>query len=75
MIKLKSAAYTLEAIIGAGIHPDIARTLLADGPKAVPERAIVSGGGRKRTNEPTTLYVWGPDAMTLLEGGGYATQR
>jgi hypothetical protein len=58
-------AYTLEAVIEAGLTPEQARLCLADGPRAVPERARVSMTGRKRT-EPTTRYVWGPDANWLL---------
>ena len=66
-LRLRAAAYTLDAIIDAGIAPDVARTLLAAaGPHAVPERPLMRVGGRKR-DELTTHYVWGPDAMVLLE--------
>ncbi len=64
-LRLRAAAYTLDAIIDAGVDPEIARTLLADGPQAVPERPLMRVGGRKR-DELTTHYVWGPDAMVLL---------
>ncbi len=62
----KKDAYTLNAVVEAGIAPALAKTLLADGPRCVPERARLSIHGRKRTTNPTTSYVWGPDANTLL---------
>lgn len=65
---LRSAAYTVEAIVAAGVRAEVARTLVADGPRAVPERALVAVGGRKRTKQPVRGYVWGPDAASLLEG-------
>lgn len=60
----KKDAYTLDAVIAAGIPAPIARTLLADGPRAVPERPRESTHGRRRA-PLTTVYVWGPDANTL----------
>ena len=66
MIRLRATAYTLDALIDAGVDPEVARTLMADGPHAVPERPLLRVGGRRRESEPTTRYVWGPDAMTLL---------
>ena len=65
-LRLRPTAYTLDAIIDAGIDPDVAWTLMADGPSAVPERPLLRVAGRRRELEPTTRYVWGPDAMTLL---------
>ena len=65
-LKLRDAAYTLDALIDVGVPTNVARTLLADGPRAVPERAYISVSGRRRTKEPERFYVWGPDAMTLL---------
>lgn len=58
-------AYTLDAVVEAGIPASVARTLLADGPHAVPERPRLSLHGRRRA-PLTQAYVWGPDANTLL---------
>lgn len=65
-LRLADTAYTPDALIDAGLPAALVKRLLADGPRAVPERARVSVTGRARTTEPTTHYVWGPDAMTLL---------
>lgn len=65
-LTLRKAAYTVEAIVAAGVPGEVARTLVADGPRAVPERALVAVTGRTRTKQPITGYVWGPDAMALL---------
>jgi hypothetical protein len=58
-------AYTLTAVVQAGVPPSIAKKLLADGPRCTPERPRISATGRARGLE-TTFYVWGPDANTLL---------
>lgn len=65
-LHLADAAYTPDALIDAGLPAALVKRLMADGPRAVPERARVSVAGRKRTVEPTRHYVWGPDARTLL---------
>jgi hypothetical protein len=65
-LTLKADAYTLQAIIDAGVPPDVAMTLLVSGPNAVPERALLSVHGRQRTQAPVSAYIWGPDAMVLL---------
>lgn len=62
---LRDDAYTPGALIDAGVPADLVRTLIADGPRAVPERAREAMTGRKRS-QPTTNYVWGPDARRLL---------
>ena len=61
-------AWAPEALIEAGMDPGLVRRCLADGPHAVPERARLSTTGRKRTPEPTTRYVWGPDLRFLMGG-------
>lgn len=65
--KLKKDAYTLDAIMELGVPSDVARMLLAD--TSIPERPRLSLSGRKRA-QPTTEYVWGPDAVQLLSGRG-----
>lgn len=65
-LRLAKDAYTPEALMDAGVDPMVVRTLLADGPNAVPERPRLAVNGRKRAKEATSKYVWGPDAMTLL---------
>lgn len=65
MIRFQKDAYTINAVIEAGVHPATAKTLLASGPNATPMKARCSMHGRRRT-EPTQDYVWGPDANTLL---------
>lgn len=65
-MKLRNDAYTPEALMDAGIPPAVVKTLIADGPRAVPERPLLAVGGRKRDKLATTRYVWGPDAMVLL---------
>lgn len=66
-LSLRKAAYTVEALIDAGVPAARALTLrVAVGQK--PERALVSVRGRTRTRDTITDYVWGPDAMVLLEG-------
>lgn len=64
-MKFKNDAYTLDAVVQAGVPPQIARKLLADGPRAVSERPRLSISGRRR-GELTQTYVWGPDAAVLL---------
>lgn len=61
----KSDAYTLNAVVEAGIPVTVAKLLLADGPRAVPARPRLSVTKRGR-GDLTTHYVWGPDANTLL---------
>ncbi len=72
---LRQAAYTVEALLDAGVPPTVVRTLVADGPRATPERALVSVEGCRRTKEPVTTYVWGPDAMALLHQEPVRTPR
>lgn len=71
-LKLAADAYTPEALMDAGVDPMVVRTLLADGPRAVPERPLLSVKGRKRGLE-TMKYCWGPDAMALLAERGDTT--
>ncbi|MGE0363039.1 MAG: hypothetical protein AB7R67_20160 [Vicinamibacterales bacterium] len=61
----RPVAWAPEAIVEAGVPAAQVRTLLADGPRAVPERPRLSVDGRRR-GEPTTRYVWGPDLRVLL---------
>lgn len=57
-------AYTVGALVDAGIHPEVARKcVVAAGSK--PERPRVALTGRRRGPE-TSEYVWGPDAVALL---------
>jgi hypothetical protein len=63
--RLQRAAYSPDALIDAGLSSDQARRLLADGPRAVPERPRVRLTGRRR-GPPTSTYIWGPDAALLL---------
>lgn len=64
-LHLRDDAYTPNALVDAGVPADLVRALIADGPRAVPERARESMTGRKRS-QPTVHYVWGPDARRLL---------
>lgn len=64
-IRFAATAYTPDALLDAGLPAPLVKRLLADGPRAVPERARVSVTGRGRTTEPTRHYVWGPDAAAL----------
>lgn len=66
-LRLADTAYTPDALVDAGLPAALVKRLMADGPRAVPERARVAVTGRKRTVEPTRHYVWGPDARTLLD--------
>lgn len=61
----KADAYTLAAVVEAGIPPSIARKLLADGPNCIEMRPRVRLAGRGRA-PLTKAYVWGPDAVALL---------
>jgi hypothetical protein len=59
-------AWAPEALVDAGVVPaDRVRFLIADGPRAVPERPRLSATGRKR-GESTRHYIWGPDLRFLL---------
>lgn len=58
-------AYTVDAVIAAGIPAVVARQAVVDGKRATPQRARLSLDGRKRT-EPTTQYVWGPDLQFIM---------
>lgn len=58
-------AYTLDAVIEAGVPREAAVTLLADGVRCVPEHPRLHLKGRGR-GKLTTHYVWGSDANTLL---------
>lgn len=62
----KVDAYTLEAVVEAGIPAAVARKLLADGPRAVEMRPRLRLAGRGR-GPATKSYVWGPDAAALLQ--------
>lgn len=64
-MKFRTDAYSIGAVVEGGVPYAVARRLVADGPRAVPERPRLSIHGRKR-GEPTREYVWGPDANTLL---------
>lgn len=64
-VKLAKDGYAPEALVAAGFPSELVRRWIADGPRAVPMRARLNVRGRKRTKQPTTHYVWGPDAMTL----------
>jgi hypothetical protein len=64
-IKLRKDAYSLAALIDAGVPVAVARKLLVAQPSR-PERPRVSVTGRKRDPE-TTEYIWGPDASVLLQ--------
>ena len=64
-MRFSADAYTVDAIIDAGVPPETARRIVADGPRAVPERPRISV--RRRGRAPlTTSYIWGPDANALL---------
>ena len=65
-LKLRNDAYTPDALEEAGVPGDVVRTLLADGPNAVPEKPLLSLTSRRR-GELTTRYIWGPDAEVLLQ--------
>lgn len=66
MPTLLADAYTVEAVAEAwGLSISVVRTVIADGPRAVPMRPRISVT-RKGRGELTTCYVWGPDAMVLL---------
>lgn len=67
--RFRNDAYTVEAVIEAGVPPTVARTLVAD--TTIEERPRLSVTGRKR-GEPTTHYVWGNDANVLLSELGPA---
>lgn len=69
-LRLGKKAYTVGALVGAGVPSDVARTMRVDEKhgRAQPERAIEIVGCRTRTREPIVDYVWGPDAMWLLRG-------
>lgn len=60
-------AFTVDAVIAAGIPATVARRAIVDGSRATPQRARLSLDGRKRT-EPTTQYVWGPDLKFIVGG-------
>lgn len=67
-LTLRDDAYAPGALVDAGVPPLLVRTLLASGPRAVPERPRLSCTGRRRADF-TTQYVWGPDARVLLSEG------
>lgn len=64
-MRFSADAYSLEAVVNAGVPAKVARALVVDGPRAVPERPRVSTSRRGRGPE-TTSYIWGPDANALL---------
>jgi hypothetical protein len=61
----KAEAWTVAAVVEAGVPDEMARKALVDGPRAEPMRARVSLHGRVRT-EPTRHYVWGPDLAFVM---------
>lgn len=63
----RKEAWAPAALIAAGFDAELVQRAIVDGRHAVPERARVSVGGRKRT-APTSRYVWGPDFAFLAEG-------
>ena len=65
---VRKEAWDPDALVEAGFDPQLVRTWLVSGPNAVPERARLSLHGRKRTIDPTTRYVWGPDLEFLAAG-------
>ena len=67
-LALREAAYTVDALIDAGVPPQVVMKLRADGSRAIPERAYTRVGPGKlpKTKEPIIGYVWGPDALVLL---------
>lgn len=62
---VRPIAWAPEALIAAGVPAARVRQLLADGPRAVPERPRLSVTGRRRA-DATTRYVWGLDLGFLL---------
>lgn len=58
-------AFTVEAVVEAGVPHETALLAIADGPRAVPTRARMTLTGRAWT-EPTRRYVWGSDLVFLL---------
>lgn len=66
-LSLEDDAYTVEALTDAGIPAQVARRLQADGPRCTAMKPLIAIGGRKRAPEATTQYIWGPDAMVLLD--------
>lgn len=67
-MKFLKDAYAPGALVDAGIHPEVVRTLLADDPAGRLERPRLAMTGRKR-GPATSVYVWGPDAAVLLSEG------
>lgn len=63
-MRLTNTAYTVDALIAAGVPADVALTLRVSA-TAPPERPRLRVTGRKRAKQRTTDYVWGPDAMAL----------
>lgn len=67
-MKFRKDAYAPGALVDAGIHPDIVRTLMSDDPAGRLERPRLALAGRRR-GPATSAYVWGPDAAVLLSEG------
>ena len=61
----RPCAYTVKALIDAGLSQYEAERLVVDGPRATPEQPRVSLIGRTR-GPLTKRYIWGPDAVVLL---------
>ena len=64
-LRLKADAYAPEALVEAGVDPEVVMHLLADDAGGVLERPRLSLTTRKR-GHLTSRYVWGPDALILL---------
>jgi len=63
--RLARDAYSVEALIDAGLSHDQAVRLVVDGPRVTPKRPRLSLTGRTR-GPLTTTYIWGPDAAVLI---------
>jgi len=62
----RADAFTPEAVIAAGIPASVAHAAIVDGPRATPQRALISAEpGKSKRTEPTRRYVWGPDLAFL----------
>jgi hypothetical protein len=58
-------AWDPTVLIDLGIPAETVMTMIADGPRAVPERPRLNLDGRRR-GDRTTCYVWGPDIPVFL---------
>jgi hypothetical protein len=64
-LKLRKDAYAPGALVEAGVPGHLVAKLVADDPQGRLERPRLALSGRRR-GEPTSAYVWGPDALALL---------